>query len=712
MVRSLIFINLLFITLILFCGSSCRKSDGIDYTQYVNPFIGSEGTGHTFPGPCMPFGMVQPGPDNVDKGWDYTSGYQYKDSIILGFSQTRANGTGINEFGDVLLQPFTTDKTENFGETYLKETEKVSPGYYTVTLNNQVKVELTCTERVAFHQYTYPSSSAKVLVDLQHGLRFLTDSLVLESDVKMEDNKTISGWCHTKNWVERKYFFTIQFNQPFSSSKVLERKAKEAAPRYMLSFDLRDKILQTKIALSTVDVDGAKNNLQKELPGWDFNEVVANAKKVWNSYLSRIEIDAAQKQKEIFYSCMYRLLIQPGNIADVDGKYRGADDSIRTAKNGEYYSTLSLWDTYRAAHPLYTLIAPERVNGFINSMIEHSKAAGFLPIWTAWGKDNYCMIGNHAIPVIADAYMKGFKGFDAEEAMRQMIKSTTENHVNSNWTLLNKYGYYPFDSLDNEAVSRTLEHGVDDYCIALMADKMGKKETAATYYKRATYYKNLYDSSTQQMRGKDSRGNWRKDFNPLMATSPMNNPGDYTEANAWQYFWTPAQYDVEGVMKLLGGRKNFTSQLDSFFSIKALNPNKHLGQEAMIGQYAHGNEPSHHIAYLYMYSDKPQRTAELVTRICNEFYNNIPTGMIGNDDCGQMSAWYIFSVLGFYPVNPSSGEYVLGKSQVKSAKIHLPGGKLFEIIKSNSKTVLLNQKPINRYFIRHDEIREGGGLKF
>ncbi len=697
--------------ILVFIYSSCKKKE-LDYTQYVNTFIGSEGTGHTFPGPCMPFGMVQPGPDNVDRGWDYTSGYQYKDSIILGFSQTRANGTGINEFGDVLLQPFTTDETDNFGETYLKATEIASPGYYTVTLSNQVKVELTCTERVAFHQYTYPSSSAKLLVDLQHGLRFLTDSLVLESNVKIEDNKTISGWCHTKNWVERKYFFTIQFNQPFVSSKQLERKAKEAAPRFVLRFDLKDKVLQTKIALSTVNVDGAKNNLKKELPGWDFNTVVTNAKKVWNSYLRRVEIEGDQRQKEIFYTCMYRLFIQPGNVADVDGKYRGADDSIRTAKNGEYYSTLSLWDTYRATHPLYTLLVPERVNGFINSMLEHSKAAGFLPIWSAWGKDNYCMIGNHAIPVIADAYMKGFTGFDADEALQQMIKSTTENHINSNWTLLNQFGYYPFDSLDNEAVSRTLEHGVDDYCIALMADKMGKKDIAATYYKRATYYKNLYDSSTKQMRGKDSRGNWRKDFNPLMATSPMNNPGDYTEANAWQYFWTPAQYDVEGIIQLLGGEKYFTAQLDSFFSIKALNPNKHLGQEAMIGQYAHGNEPSHHIAYLYMYSGKPHRTAELVSRICNEFYDNTTTGMIGNDDCGQMSAWYIFSVLGFYPVNPSSGEYVLGKSQVKSVKIHLSGGRLFQIINSNKKTVLLNQKPINRNFIQHAEIRDGGVLNF
>jgi predicted alpha-1,2-mannosidase len=322
------------------------------------------------------------------------------------------------------------------------------------------------------------------------------------------------------------------------------------------------------------------------------------------------------------------------------------------------------------------------------------------------------MIGNHAIPVIADAYMKGFNGFDAEEALQQMIRSTTENHINSNWTLLNKYGYYPFDSLDNEAVSRTLEHGVDDYYIAMMADKMGKKDIAATYYIRAIYYKNLYDSSTKQMRGKDSKGNWRSPFNPLMATSPMNNPGDYTEANAWQYFWTPAQYDVEGMMQLLGGKKAFTAQLDSFFTVKAINPNKHLGQEAMIGQYAHGNEPSHHIAYLYAYTDKPERGKELITQVCKEFYNNTTTGMIGNDDCGQMSAWYIFSTLGFYPANPASGEYVIGQPQITSATLYLKDGKLLTIKNNNSKSILLNNKPMDGITINHKQISAGGVLNF
>ncbi|MGB3076955.1 MAG: glycoside hydrolase family 92 protein, partial [Chitinophagales bacterium] len=314
------------------------------------------------------------------------------------------------------------------------------------------------------------------------------------------------------------------------------------------------------------------------------------------------------------------------------------------------------------------------------------------------------------------AYLKGFSGFDAEEVLKQMIQSTTVNHHNSNWSLLDKYGYYPFDSLDNEAVSRTLEHGVDDYCIAVMADKMGKKDIAQTYYKRSVLYKNLYDTTTQQMRGKDSKGNWRIPFDPLTATSPLSNPGDYTEANAWQYFWTPAQYDVEGIRQLLGGKKNFTAQLDSFFSIQTPNPNKYLGQEAMIGQYAHGNEPSHHIAYLYAFSDKPERGREIISQICHQFYSDTPDGMIGNDDCGQMSAWYIFSTLGFYPVNPASGEYVFGMPQITKAVIHLSNGKSF-IIKNEMKEtrnlrIYFDEQPVSTTFINHTTINKGGSLEF
>ena len=709
-----------FLFVLLVSGSKpLNQSSQSDYTQYVNTFIGTEGTGHTFPGPSMPFGMVQPGPDNVNKGWNYTSGYQYRDSVILGFSQTRANGTGINEFGDVLLQPFTDERTENFSETYRKESEKASPGYYTVTLNNKVKVELTCTERVAMHQYTYPNSKANLLVDLQHGLRFLTDSLVLESDVKVENNKTISGYCHTKNWVERKYFFTIQFNEAFSSYQQLSQRNKEKAPRYVLSFNLKNKILQTKIALSTVSVAGAKNNLQKELPGWDFNSTVAQAKNVWNSYLSRIHIEAPQKQKEIFYSSLYRFFIQPSNIADVDGNYRGADDKIALAKNKAYYSTLSNWDIYRGAFPLLQILAPEKINDIVNSMLIHHKAVGFLPIWTAWGQDNYCMIGNHAIPMILSAYQNGFKGFDANEALQAMVQTSTKSHINSDWELYNQYGYYPFDKLDNEAVSRTLESGYDDWCVAEMAKKLGKNELAKTFSKRALYYQNIYDTETTFFRGKDTKGNWRTPFNPLMATSPMNNPGDYTEANAWQYFWTPAQHDVNGLTQLVGGKENFTKKLNAFFTTEAENPNKFLGQEAMIGQYAHGNEPSHHIGYLYAYSTEPQTGQKYIHRVINEFHGNTPNGMIGNDDCGQMSAWYILSTLGFYPVNPASGEFVLGSPQVKKATLHLAKNKSFSIEAKNfseqaiyNETRLLNGKEINKPFITFQDVINGGSLIF
>ena len=700
-----------FIFWLITTGCYAQVKQTPDYTRYVNTFIGTDGTGHTFPGPSMPFGMVQPGPDNRDIGWDYTSGYQYKDSLIMGFSQTRANGTGISELGDILLQPVTDDRTGDFALSYWKETEKAFPGYYSVELKNQVKVELTSTERVAFHQYTYPTQKAKLLIDLQHGLRFLTDSLVLESHVQLEEDRRLSGWCHTRNWVDRKYFFTIEFSQPCTSTLELPKKGKEIAPRYLLGFMLKDRQLKVKIALSTVSVGGAKRNLAAELPHWSFNTIVSLAKKSWNNYLGRIEIEAPVKQKTIFYSCLYRLFLQPSNICDTDGQYRGPDDEIHTASNKEYYSTLSLWDSYRAAHPLYTLLIPEKVNGFVNTLVEHAKAAGFLPIWTIWGQDNYCMIGNHAIPVIADAFLKGFRGFDAEEALRQMIRSSREDHINSNWTLLNKFGYYPFDSLDNEAVSRTLEHGMDDYAIALMADKMGKQDIAAEFYKRSACYKNLYDAVTRQFRGKDSRGNWRTPFDPLTATSPMNNPGDYTEANAWQYFWTPAQYDMDGLTELLGGKKQFTAQLDSFFSIHSPNPEKQLGQEAMIGQYAHGNEPSHHIAWLYAYSDHPEKTDQLISRICTEFYYNTPDGITGNDDCGQMSAWYIFAALGFYPVNPVNGLFVRSVPQCTKIVLHTPGFKPVIINRrgtTGQPEYWLNNILIKKGFISFEELLPAG----
>lgn len=708
------FILLLFFSLIAFAQNA----------KFVNVFIGTDGTGHTFPGPSMPFGMVQPGPDNKDHGWNHTSGYQYKDTLLLGFSQTRFSGTGINEMGDVLLLP-VNPKKEKLKNSYYKNTEIGKVGYYALIKKDDVKVELTCSERVAFHQYTFPENEAQVLVDLQHGLRFVFDEsnqkgLVIESDVKIENNTTISGYCHTQNWVNRKYFFTLTFDKAFTKSTQLEKKENEKAPKYLLEFSLlKNKNLKVKIALSSVSAEGAKLNLKTEIPHWNFDIVYQNNLKTWEKYLNKISIDAPKKQKEIFYTSLYHLFLQPSNIADADGQYRGADDKIATAPNKEYYSTLSIWDVYRGAFPLLQILAPEKIDGIIQTMLIHHKAKGFLPIWTAWGQDNYCMIGNHAIPMILSAYQNGFRGFNANEALKAMVETSTQSHINSDWELYNQYGYYPFDKLDNEAVSRTLESAYDDWCVAEMGRRLGEKEIENTFTKRASYYKNIFDKETSFFRGKDSNGNWRMPFNPLTATSPMNNPGDYTEANAWQYFWTPTQYDISGVTELLGGKNNFTKKLNEFFTTEAENPDKFLGQEAMIGQYAHGNEPGHHIIYLYAYSNEPQKGQKYIHQVINEFHNNTPDGMIGNDDCGQMSAWYILSTLGFYPVNPADGEFVLGSPQVKKARIQLSNNKNFNIKAKNiseqaicNETRFLNGTKINIPFITYQDIMNGGNLTF
>ncbi|MDI9338464.1 MAG: GH92 family glycosyl hydrolase [Alphaproteobacteria bacterium] len=692
--------------------------------RYVNVFIGTDGTGHTFPGPSMPFGMVQPGPDNKSYGWSHTSGYQYKDTHIIGFSITRLSGTGISEMGDILLLPINPKK-EKQKNCYYKNTEIGKVGYYALKKKDDVKVELTCSNRVAFHQYHFPENEGQVLVDLQHGLRFIFDEndpkgLVIESEVKIENNTTISGYCSTQNWVNRKYFFVLTFDQAFTKYNKLDQKENEKAPKYVLDFLLlKNKHLKVKIALSSVSVQGAQRNLNAEIPHWDFENVYQNNLKSWEKYLNKINIVAPNNQKEIFYTSLYHLLLQPSNIADVDGKYRGVDDRISMAANLEYYSTLSIWDIFRGAFPLLQIVAPEKINGIVQTMLIHYQAQGFLPIWTVWGQDNYCMIGNHAIPMILSAYQNGFRGFDAQEALKAMVVTSTKSHIHSNWELYNQYGYYPFDKLDNESVSRTLESGYDDWCVAEMAKKTGNKEIEKIFTNRSYYYRNIYDKVTTFFRGKDSQGNWRTPFNPLMATSPMNNPGDYTEANAWQYFWTPTQYDIDGVTELLGGKNNFTQKLNDFFNTKAIQADKFLGQEALIGQYAHGNEPSHHIIYLYAFSNEPQKGQYYIHQVINEFNHNTPDGMIGNDDCGQMSAWYIFATLGFYPVNPANGVFVLGSPQVKKATIQLPNNKTFTVDTENFSTKsiynhirFLNGHKITQPEISYQSIMNGGNLTF
>ena len=694
------------------------------YSKFVNPFIGTDGTGHTFPGPSMPFGMVQPGPDNQDYGWNHTSGYQYKDTFLMGFSQTRFSGAGINEMGDVLLLPISPKRASE-KNAYDKATESASVGYYRVTKKDGVQVELTCSDRVAFHQYSFPEKEAQVYLDLQHGLRFVFEKndpkgLVIESSVKIENNTTISGYCSTSNWVNRRYYFIITFSQPFVHSTLLAGKENEKAPKYLLGFNLlNSQVLQVKIALSTVDVEGAKRNMEAEINHWDFQKVRDENRKTWENYLSRIDIKAPQKQKEVFYTSLYHLLLQPSNIADVDGRYRGVDDVVKTAANKAYYSTLSIWDIYRGAFPLLQIVAPEKIDGIVQTMLVHHQAKGFLPIWTAWGQDNYCMIGNHAIPMILSAYQNGFTGFDSNAALQAMVETSTVSHINSNWEMYTKFGYYPFDLLEIESVSRTLESGYDDWCVSEMARKLGREDIVEDFQKRAAYYRNLFDPETTFLRGKNSNGQWRTPFDPLMATSPLNNPGDYTEANAWQYFWTPAQHDVQGMIDLLGGKQQFTEKLNAFFTTESSNPNKFLGQEAMIGQYAHGNEPSHHICYLYAYSNEPKTGQKYIHQVVKDFHNNSPDGMIGNDDCGQMSAWYILSTLGFYPVNPADGTFVFGSPQVKKATINVSNNRRLTIKAKHFSTKNIfqedpsfNNEIVNRNFIRYPELMQGGTLKF
>ncbi len=698
-----------------------------DYTQYVNPFIGGAANGHTFPGACYPMGLVQPGPDTGNETWAYCSGYMYLDESIWGFSQTHLNGTGCPDLGDIQLQPFAgAIERENYHSKYRKETQSAKPGYYAVTLDDfNVDVEVTASPRVAFHRYTYnKKGSSRLLVDLQYGIVSGADRLnkhILDSDVTVEDTYTISGHNEAQQWVRRHYYYVIKFDKPFTALKELPKREHNKAPRYVLDFDLEEgEQLQVKVAMSTVSVDNARKNMLQEVKGWKFDNVRASAKSAWNRLLSRADVTGTKDQKENFYTCMYHLFIQPNNITDVDGSYRGADNKVLKAKDGKYYSTLSLWDTYRAAHPLYTILAPELVDGFINTMVAHQKAQGYVPIWTLWGKENHCMIGNHSVPVMVDAYFKGFRGFDADAAYEAIKTSLTKNHHKSDWDVYMKYGYLPFDIVKRESVSRTLEHVYDDYCAMRFAEALGRKEDAAYFAKRSDFYKNLFCPETKFMRGKDSKGKWRTPFDPYELGHGASKGNDFTEGNSWQYTWH-VQHDPEGLINLLGGPQAAVKKLDALFKAESKREGEGfvLDVTGLIGQYAHGNEPSHHVAYFYNYASAPWRTQEVVRKIFDTQYDNKPDGLCGNDDCGQMSAWFIFSAMGFYPFNPCDDGYVLGAPQMEKIVLDLPRGKTFTVeakdLSEKNKyvhTVTLNGKVLDGFKITHKDIMNGGKLVF
>lgn len=708
------------------CSTAKQDTPQTDYTQYVDPFIGAADNGHTFPGACRPFGMIQTSPVTGAVGWRYCSEYMYADSIIWGFTQTHLNGTGCMDLGDILVMPFTGERHRTwdaYRSSFSKTSENATPGYYTVTLDQaKVKAELTATTHAALHRYTYEQAdSASILIDLQHGPAWNEKqyhSQVNSCEVNWENDSTLTGHVNNKVWVDQDYYFVMQFSRPVIDHFELPMAETEKGKRLVASFNIQpgEEVLM-KVALSTTGVEGAKANMAAEVPGWDFEGIRTAAKADWNSYLSRIEVEGTDEEKTNFYTSFYHALIQPNEISDVDGRYRNAADSVVNATGGKFYSTFSLWDTYRAAHPFYTLMVPERVDGFINSLVDQAEVQGYLPIWGLWGKENFCMVANHGVSVVAEAYAKGFRGFDAERAFNAIKQTQTVSHpLKSNWENYMKYGYFPTDLTEAESVSSTLENVYDDYAAADMAKRMGKTEDAAYFARRADFYKNLFDSSTQFMRPKKSDGTWKSPFNPSQIGHAESVGGDYTEGNAWQYTWH-VQHDVPGLIALFGGEEPFLNKLDSLFTLKLETTQADV--TGLIGQYAHGNEPSHHVTYLYALAGRPERTQELIREIFDTQYSPKPNGLCGNDDCGQMSAWYMFSAMGFYPVNPVSGEYVFGAPQLPEFVLHLADGKTFTIkaeglSEANKyvKSITLNGEPYTKNFISHADIVKGGTLVY
>jgi len=721
------------IDLILVFGLSVSAQQPKEYTQYVNPFIGTGGHGHTFPGACVPNGLVQMSPITQVEGWDWVSGYHYSDSTVMGFSHTHLSGTGCGDLGNLMLmprlgsvisQPGTKEKPfPSYRQHFSKKNEKASVGYYSLMLQESgVKVELTATAHCGMHAYTFPASdSAQLFID---PMTEIGDHAAF-AKLKIENDSTITGKSISFGWFApfQQVYYVMIFSKKFDYYQL----AIDHNINWMATMRASDKLTGSvfyrthanekvfvKVGISTVSVENARENLSAEIPDFDFARVVNKAKQDWKKVLSAVEVEGSLADKEIFYTAMYHAYIQPDNIADVNGQYRNVESNVASSPTGNYYSTFSLWDTYRAAHPLYTLLTPNLASDMIKTMIIHHEQQGFLPIWTLWGAENYCMIGNHAIPVVVDAYNKGLieKNW-IERAYKAIYKTSTINHQFSDWSIYTKYGYLPYNIENSQSVSKTLETCFDDWCVAEMAKSLGKKSDYEQFAKRSAYYQNLFDTATGFFRAKHSDGNWMPDFNPL----DTRHAHGYTEANAWQYLWS-VQHNIPDLVRLLGGKKAFETKLDSLFNQSSKSDGYISDVSGLIGQYAHGNEPSHHVAYLYNYAGKYDKTQEILQNVYKEMYHNAPDGYSGNEDCGQMSSWYIFSSLGFYPVNPASGIYDLGVPVFKNAKINLPNGKTFTIISNLTeknkiaKSVWLNGKKLDKLTISHSDIVNGGELRF
>ncbi|MCG2613525.1 GH92 family glycosyl hydrolase [Terrimonas sp. NA20] len=696
------------------------------YTSFVNPMIGTDGTGHTFPGATVPFGLVQLSPETGFAGWDYCSGYRYADKKIYGFSHTHLSGTGAKDLGDILMMPFTGTPGDTVVSTFSHDKEKASPGYYAVELDDyNIKAAFTATAHAGLHQYSYPSADkVGIVINLKAGLVNKIADLethVLESAISLVDSHTLSGYTITRGWAGKQHVhFVIRAQQPITSHQWLSDSAAGRNHVLALYFGAGNAFMQQiKVAISTVSTKNAVENLEAEIPHWDFARVKQEAALAWESRLSKIQIEGSKAEKEIFYSAMYHSFIAPNNIADVNGQYRGADNEVHHASNKVYYSTLSLWDTFRALNPLFTIILPEETKNIVRSMLAHDSVQGYLPIWTLWGHENYCMIGNHAIPTLAEAYVKGICTDNIQQAVDAVRRSSMVDHKGSDWTTYLKHGYYPSDITTREAVSKTLESSYDDYAVAKLAALSRNTQLSDSFMKRASFYQTLFDKETAFMRGRNADGSWVQGFDPFKLSHAGTAGGDYTEGNAWQYTWH-VQHDIPGLIALMGGKQAFLQKLDSLFEQPShvYGDGSTLDVTGLIGQYAHGNEPCHHVAYLYTLAGQPWKTADRISQIIPSFYTNKPDGLSGNDDCGQMSAWYIFSSLGFYPVDPVSATYVFGRPLHKKSTIRV-GEKSFVInakgLDANNKyiqQILLNGKQYHSSSITHADLVKGGELTF
>lgn len=704
-----------------------------NYTKYVNPFVGTAEHGHTFPGASLPFGMMQLSPDTGTEGWDWCSGYHASDNSIMGFSHTHLSGTGVGDYGDILFMPFIGEAKfvpgskenpdEGYRSRFQHENEKASPGFYSVFLDDyKINVELTTSRRSGLHKYEFPKNEkGNIIVDLAHGIQDAT----IESYINIIDNKSIEGYRTSSGWAKRHtVYFYAEFSEDIShavvslDSKLLsDKSAKGQYVKATLKFDLEStQKLLTRIGISHVSIEGAKKNLKKEISHWDFDKVKSDAEKIWNDRLSRIEVEGGtENQRRTYYTALYHAFLAPNIFNDVDKKYMGMDGKIKTADGFEMYTIFSLWDTFRALHPLITILDEKITNDFIKSLIAKYEESGLLPIWELAANETFTMIGYHSIPVIVDAYRKGIRSYDIEKAYEAMTSSAMGDDRGLEY--YKKMGFIPMDK-EHDAVSSTLEYAYDDWCIAQMAKDLGKDADYKYYMSRAKNYQNVFNPETGFMQGRFNSGAWSKNFDPI---SPSYlGSGEFTEGNSWQYTWFVPQ-DVSGLKKLIGGDKAFVEKLDSLFTIEA-DPVKYQMPSdvtGLIGQYAQGNEPSHHIAYLYNFAGAPWKTQNILRKIMDDFFHSGRDGLCGNEDCGQMSAWYAFSAIGFYPVLPGSNEYVIGSPLFDKVTIHQENGKDF-IIKSNNNShenkyinsIKLNGKEYQKLFFTHDELRNGSKIEF